>query len=63
MVVVPSYRLYSEVKSPAFIDDIARAVTWAHEHAAEFGGDADRLFLMGHSAGAQIAAMISYESK
>jgi acetyl esterase/lipase len=63
VVVVPNYRLYPEVKSPAFIEDIAHAVKWAHDHAAEYDGDANRLFLMGHSAGAQIAAMISYESK
>ncbi len=61
LVVVPDYRVYPEVVFPAFLDDGARAVAWARSHAAEFGGDPARLFLMGHSAGAHIAAMIALD--
>ncbi len=57
--VVPDYRVWPEVRSPAFVQDAAQAVGWARAHAAEHGGDPGRLFLMGHSAGAQIAALLA----
>ncbi len=63
VVVIPDYRLYPEVRYPAFDDDAARAVVWAHEHAGEFGGDANKLFIMGHSAGAHIAASIALDER
>ena len=59
MTIVADYRVFPEVVFPAFIEDGALAVRWAQEHAAESGGNPKRLFLMGHSAGAQIAAMLA----
>jgi acetyl esterase/lipase len=59
VVVVPDYRLYPDVVFPAFVDDGALAVAWATRHAAEFGGDPRKVFLMGHSAGAHLAAMLA----
>ena len=59
MTVVADYRVYPEVVFPAFVEDAALAVRWALDHAAESGGDPRRVFLMGHSAGAQIAAMLA----
>ncbi|HQS01722.1 MAG: hypothetical protein B7Y07_08290 [Halothiobacillus sp. 24-54-40] len=59
VVVIPNYRLYPQVKFPAFLDDSAQAVAWTHAHIAEFGGDADKIVLMGHSAGAYNAAMLA----
>ncbi|HYC63140.1 MAG TPA: alpha/beta hydrolase fold domain-containing protein, partial [Reyranellaceae bacterium] len=53
-VVVADYRLYPNVRFPAFVEDGALATRWA---ADRFG--ADRLFLMGHSAGAHIALMLA----
>ena len=55
LVVIPDYRLYPAVRFPAFMNDATAAVGWAHANAARFGGDEHRLFLMGHSAGGQIA--------
>ncbi len=52
VAVIPDYRVYPEVRWPTFLQDNARAVAWARDHAAEYGGDPHRLFLMGHSAGA-----------
>lgn len=43
---------------PGFVEDGARAVAWAQRHAGHYGGDASRLFVAGHSAGAQIAALL-----
>jgi acetyl esterase/lipase len=59
MVAVPDYRVYPEVRFPDFVVDSADAVSWVHEHAVEYGGDATRLFLLGHSAGAYNAAMLA----
>lgn len=62
-VVVPDYRVYPEVVYPAFLQDNARAVRWARDHAAEYGGDPARLVLMGHSAGAYNAAMLANDPR
>lgn len=61
VVVIPDYRVYPQVRFPAFVEDGARAVRWARAHAAEYGGDPGRLILMGHSAGAQIAALLALD--
>ena len=63
VTVVPDYRVYPEVRFPAFMDDAAQAVAWAHAHAADFGGDPQRLFLMGHSAGGQIATLLALDGR
>lgn len=63
VVVIPDYRLFPEVRFPAFVDDIALAIAWAREHAREIGGDPDRIVLVGHSAGAHIAALISVDRR
>lgn len=62
-VVIPDYRVYPEVRFPAFIDDAAEALRWTIDHIAEFGGDRRRLVVMGHSAGAHIAAMLAFDRK
>lgn len=63
VVVIPDYRVYPEVRFPDFVADAAQAVAWVRTHALEYGGDPDRIILMGHSAGAQIAALLAYEPK
>jgi acetyl esterase/lipase len=62
VAVVPDYRIYPEVHYPDFLDDAARAVRWVKDNIGRFGGDPDRIFLMGHSAGAHIAAMLSIDA-
>jgi acetyl esterase/lipase len=61
VAVVPDYRIYPEVRYPDFLDDGARAVRWVKDNAARFGGDPQNIFLMGHSAGAHIAAMLAVD--
>lgn len=56
--IIPDYRLYPEVRFPTFIEDAASATRWA---ADRFG--ADRLFLMGHSAGAHSALMLAAHTR
>lgn len=57
--VVFDYRLVPEVRYPAFVDDTAKAVAWTHRTIGRYGGDAKRLYLMGHSAGAYNAMMVT----
>lgn len=59
VVVIPDYRLYPEVRYPGFLLDGAAAVSWTLTHLHEIGGDPARVTLMGHSAGAYIAAMLA----
>jgi len=63
IAVIPDYRVFPKVRFPTFLEDGARAFRWVHDHAAEFGGDPGRIVLMGHSAGAHIAAMLSYDEQ
>lgn len=63
VVAVPDYRVYPEVVFPAFVEDGAQAVAWARRNARSHGADPDRIFLMGHSAGAHIAAMLSFDAR
>jgi len=61
VTVIPDYRVYPEVTFPVFMEDAARAVAWTRGHIGTLGGDPDRLFLMGHSAGAQIATLLALD--
>ena len=63
VTIVPDYRKFPQVRFPAFMHDAARAVAWARDHAQEFGGDPTRLFVMGHSAGGQIAALLAADKR
>lgn len=63
VVVIPAYRLYPQARFPGFVEDAAQAVAWTRAHIAQFGGDPAKLFLMGHSAGAHIAAMLTYDER
>jgi acetyl esterase/lipase len=63
IVVVPDYRLYPEVAYPDFLSDSALAVAWALQHGAQYGADASRIFVMGHSAGAYNAAMVAFDPR
>jgi acetyl esterase/lipase len=61
VVVIPDYRVYPEVMYPDFLRDGAAAVAWTSNNIERFGGDRSRLFLMGHSAGAHVAAMLALD--
>lgn len=62
LAIVADYRTYPKAGFPAFMDDAADAVGWARTHAREYGGDPARLYVMGHSAGAQIAGLIGTDA-
>lgn len=59
VAVIINYRLAPNVQVPAMADDCARAVLWTQQHIAEYGGDPNRIYVMGHSAGGGLAAFLS----
>jgi arylformamidase len=61
--VSTNYRLLPDVDMATIVRDVARAIRWVHDHIAEHGGDPDRLLVMGHSAGAQLAALICTDGR
>lgn len=61
VVVLPGYRLVPEGRYPVMLEDGAAALAWTHNHVADYGGDPARVVIMGHSAGAYIAAMLGLE--
>ena len=59
LVVIPDYRVYPEVKFPSLMEDPAAAFAWVKANIAHYNGDPETIFLMGHSAGAHLAAMLA----
>jgi arylformamidase len=61
--VSTNYRLLPGVEMATIVRDVAKAVRWVHDHAAKYGGDPNRLLIMGHSAGAQLAALLCTDDR
>jgi acetyl esterase/lipase len=58
-----NYRLVPSVQFPENIRDVAAAIAWVYRNVAQYGGDPNCLFVMGHSAGAHLAALVSVDEK
>jgi acetyl esterase/lipase len=61
--VSTNYRLLPKVDMATIVRDVAKSIRWVHDHIAEHGGDPQRLLVMGHSAGAQLAALICTDER
>ncbi len=61
--VSTNYRLLPNVEMETIIRDVAKSLGWVHKHIAEHGGDPKRIFVMGHSAGAQLAALVCVDDR
>lgn len=59
---VMSYRLLQDSVWPAQPRDVAKAIRWLKDHIAEYGGDSTNIFVVGHSAGGQLAALVCTDS-
>ena len=61
--VSTNYRFVPDVTVSEMTGDVARAIRWVHDHARDYGGDPDWLFVMGHSAGAHLAALVCTDDR
>jgi acetyl esterase/lipase len=59
LTVIPNYRVYPDVKFPEVMQDPASAAKWVKTHISEYGGDPNQVFMVGHSAGAHLLAMLA----
>lgn len=62
-VAAVNYRLSPRVKFPAYIEDAAASVAWVLEHIEDYQGDADKVFVSGHSAGGYLASMVGLDAQ
>lgn len=58
-----NYRLAPKAMHPLQVEDVAAALAWVKKHAGEFGGDKNRIYLMGHSAGAHLVDLLGTNDK
>jgi acetyl esterase/lipase len=61
--VSTNYRLLPHVEMDVLIRDVAKSLGWVHKNIAGHGGDPGRIFVMGHSAGAQLAALLCIDDR
>ncbi|MEW6092703.1 MAG: alpha/beta hydrolase [Chloroflexota bacterium] len=54
-----NYRLSPEVMHPVHVQDVAASLAWVYHNIWSYGGDPERIFIMGHSAGAHLAALVA----
>ena len=57
-----NYRLAPAVKHPGQVEDVCKAIAWMQKHASQYGGDPKRIYLLGHSAGAHLAALAAVDT-
>ena len=59
LVLSINYRLAPEHRFPAAVEDVCAAWRWLHQHAAEYGGDPERMIVAGESAGANLSTALT----
>lgn len=63
MLVSIDYRKVPATNIDGQVDDIARAIAWTRQNIKRYGGDSNRIVIMGHSAGAHLVAMVTAQGK
>ena len=58
-----NYRLFPSATIKQIAEDVAKAIRWTHDHAQDYKGDSNRIIVMGHSAGAQLAALVCTDDR
>jgi len=61
--VSTNYRLFPQVDMDALMDDVSKSLAWVHKNIAKYAGDPNRIFVGGHSAGAQVAALLCTDDR
>ena len=62
-IVSVNYRLSPEVKAPDYLNDVSAAIAWVFNNIESFGGDTEKIFIAGHSAGGYLTSMIGLDKK
>ncbi|MDH5602919.1 MAG: alpha/beta hydrolase [Cyclobacteriaceae bacterium] len=60
-IIAVNYRLFPKVKAPAYIDDAAASVAWVFNNIESYGGDPNKIFVAGMSAGGYLVSMIGLD--
>ncbi len=64
IAVVPvNYRLYPKIKCPVYLQDAAAAVAWTFRNIERYGGDPQKIFISGHSAGGYLTSMLGMDKR
>ena len=63
LFVSVNYRLFPAVTIEQIAGDVAKAIRWTSDHIRDYGGNPDAIVLMGHSAGAQLVALVSTDER
>ncbi len=63
LTIIADYRLFPQVRYPEFLEDCAQAAAWTRVQVRTYGGDHQRIYVMGHSAGAYNAAMLALDPR
>jgi len=61
VLVAPNYRLSPKDPHPAQVDDLATAIAWTKAHIADYGGDPEKIVIMGHSAGCHLVTLLALD--
>jgi arylformamidase len=61
--VAINYRFVPDATIKEIAGDVAKALRWVHRNAGQYGGDPNSIFVMGHSAGAQLAALVCIDDR
>jgi acetyl esterase/lipase len=61
--VATNHRFFPTVTVKEMTGDIAKAIRWIHDHAKDYGGDSKSIFVMGHSSGAHLAALVCTDDR
>ncbi len=62
-VVAVNYRLYPKIKCPVYLQDAAAAVAWTFNNIEKYGGDPNKIFISGHSAGGYLTSMLGIDKR
>lgn len=62
-IISVNYRLSPKVKAPTYIEDAAAAVAWVFNNIESYGGNSDKIFISGHSAGGYLALMLGLDKQ
>jgi acetyl esterase/lipase len=62
-IAAVGYRLSPKVAHPGYLEDAAAATAWVVKNIAQYGGDSNKVFVSGHSAGGYLSAMIGMDAK